>query len=314
MSVICLIDNTEHADLAALHKYIRPLMKQETYYTLHFAKKCLGCGEPIPFKNAEQYLSQDFLDKNQIRSFLKKEPIKGRVWAIDWLRKRKEEKGLVYAPSQVELRSLQCPSMAYYETVGGYYNITKELGFIDRYTGADLVFNDISKATLIQDTREQAPIKLGLKTLVAKVDEGDYALGQSHDQGIRIERKSLGDFAGTLNQRTIDRVGGEDSAFERFDRELERAKTKGLYVVMVVESDLTTALSLEFQPQMRWSKVTAAHVFKNLRDLLVKYPLTFQAVFTDGRKEAGRVMHRIFELGAQVKATDLQWAYEEGRL
>lgn len=289
-------------------------IKQENFCLTFFPKRCLGCGEPIEFKNMEQYLAQDFKDKNQIKAFIKRDPEAARKWAVEWLKKRKEEKSLVYAPSQVELRSLQCPSMKYYESVGGYYSITRELGFVERYNDAPLVFGDVSKAVVIQDTREKAPVKVGLKTLVAKVDEGDYALDTTHDKGVRIERKSLSDFSQTLNQRSIERVKEEDSAFERFARELERAKQKGFYVVMVVETDLTSALSLEYLPQMRWSKVTSSHVFKNLRDLLVQYPTTFQAVFADGRKEVARIMHRIFELGTQVKTIDLQWAYEEGRL
>lgn len=309
------IDPAIRGDLDQLRQIAKDLkMKQENFCLTYFPKKCLGCGEPIEFKTFDQYMAQDFKDKNQIKAFIKRDPVAARAWAIEWLKKRKEEKGLVYAPSQVELRSLQCPSMKYYESVGGYYEIARELGFADRYADAALVFGDVSKATVIQDTREKAPIKLGLKTLVATVSEGDYMLDTTHDQGVRIERKSLGDLCGTMSQRAVEKVGGEDSNFERFGRELERAKRKGLYVVMVVETDLTSALGLEFLPQMRWSKVTASHVFKNLRDLLVQYPTTFQAIFADGRKEAARIMHRLFELGAQVKTTDLQWAYEEGRL
>lgn len=320
MSITCLIDNTEHESLEALHKYLRPRMKQENYYTHYLNKRCLGSGEPIPFKNAEQYLAQDFLDKNQIRSFLKKEPIRGREWAINWLKKRKEEKGLIYAPSQVELRSLQCPSMPYYESIGGYYKITRELGFKDRYIRPkEIVASEISDVTYICDTREQLPLKLSGNVIRGKINAGDYSLAAPHDKGVYIERKSISDFAGTLNQRTNVRenkrkADTEFTSLERFDRELARAAEQRHYIVMVVENKISDALSFDYLPQMRWSKVKPSHCFKNLRDLLIKYPLSFQVVFVDGRTEAARMVAKVLGMGEQVRITDLQFAYEEGIL
>lgn len=318
MSVICLIDNTEHESIEALHKHIRPLMKQETYWTHYHPKVCLGSGKSIPFKNAEQYLNQDFIDKNQIEAFIKKDPVRAREWAIDWLRKRKEEKGLVYAPSQAELRSLSCPSMPYYESVGGYYKITRELGFKDRYTGQSPEFMSVI-SSVVQDSREQQPLKLGIPILVAALNHGDYRVAGAADKGVYIERKSISDFAGTLNSRenTRENKVKDDTVFtniERFDRELARAQVEGHYVVMLVETSITDALSFKLLPQMRWSRVQPSHVWHNLRAMLTKYPLTFQAVFADGRQEAARIALKIFQMGEQVKKVDLQYVHEKGLL
>lgn len=322
MSIVCHIDQTVHADRAALHKHIRPLMKQETYYSLHEARYDLASGEPIPFKTVDQYLSQDFLDKDSIKRYIKEQPAKAREWAISWLRRRKEEKGLVYAPSQVELRSLQCPTMFYYDHVGGYYAITRQLGFSDRYTGQ---YPEITHTIsgVIQDTREQRPIKLGVKTTVAKVEYGDYAA--IPDKGVYIERKSLNDFVGTLNRRVNTRVKKDDSvtldtAFDRFDRELARAAANGHYIVMLVECTITGAQEYDdeqsehYDRSLSRSKAGVAHVFKNLRDLLVKYPLSFQAVFADGRDEAARIALKVFGMGEQVRRVDLQHALERNLL
>lgn len=319
MSIICMADNTEHATLKALHAHLRHFrIKQADYYTQYFPRYCLGSGKPIPYKDHEQYFSQDFVDKNQIRSFLAKEPIRGREWAINWLRKRKEEKGLIYAPSQVELRSLQCPSMAYFDHVGDYYSICRDLGFKGRYVS--YTEQNTAKAgfwddkCIICDTREQKPLSFPVKTVRDTINAGDYALADPHDKGIRIERKSLTDAIGTLNCRKITRKKGDDSSFERFDRELQRAVENGQYVVMVVETKLTQALSFSYLPQMKWTKVSESHVFKNLRDLLTKYPLNFQAVFADGRIDAAQKVLRIFEMGERVKKVDLEYANERGLL
>lgn len=318
MSIVCLIDSTEHGSIEALHKYIRPKMKQETYYTQYFDKKCLGSGKPIPFKTAEQYLSQDFIDKNQIKAFIKKEPVKAREWAVNWLKKRKEEKGLVYAPSQAELKSLHCPSMLYFDSVGGYYEIARELGFKHRYvsyteqnTAIAVTSDDIC---IICDTREQKVLDFTARTVKGTLNVGDYALAAPHDKGIRIERKGLGDFVGSLNCRKITRKKGDDSSFERFSREMDRAVEAGQYVVMVVESSINDALGFNYLPQMRWSRVSPSHVFHNLRELLVKYPLSFQVVFADGRTEAARLVVKLLTMGMEVKTIDLEYAYQRGLL
>jgi hypothetical protein len=137
--------------------------------------------------------------------------------------------------------------------------------------------------------------------------------------GIRIERKSLPDFCGTMSGRKVEYANKKkaariDSSLDRFDRELARAKEAGLYVVMMVEADINDANSIGYLPQTKHVKASASYILHNLRELLVKYPLTFQAIFVAGRTEMVRVMSKVFELGEQVKSTDLQFALEEGRL
>ena len=51
-----------------------------------------------------------------------------------------------------------------------------------------------------------------------------------------------------------------------------------------------------------------------VRDILTDFPFSFQAVFVDGRVEAAKAAIGIFELGEQVKTTDIQHVYEEEKL
>lgn len=292
------------------------LLKRESFFRIYFPRKDLLTGEEIPFKDAIQYLTTDFVKKENLRKWLGLNPAKGREWAINWLKQRKETKGLVYAPSQAELNSLCCPTMRYYDYIGGYYNITRELGFSDRYIGQDPVFtSDISDATLIQDTREQTPLSLPLKTVVRKLDCGDYGLDSPHDCGVYVERKSLNDFVGSLTTRKVVRKKkGDDSSFERIERELTRAKEAGHYIVMLVESPITDALAFDELPWMRHSKASPAYIWHNLRELLNRFPLSFQVVFANGRQDAARKMMRIFQMGQQVRQIDLEYAAEKGLL
>lgn len=314
--VNCCIDGSVHDSVEFLFEHLKKLkISRENYYHAHYPKKDPVTDELIPFKSLTQYINQDFADKNTMKKWLTQNPEKGLEWSKGWLAKRKTEKNLVYAPSQVELRTCQCPSMPYYESVGkgegGYYGITNSLGFQPRYNLSKLSFIPFDKNTkIIQDTREQNPINFIQHTEVATVEVGDYKLSDNRDVGIRIERKSLNDFCGTLNGRKIERKSGSDSALDRFDRGLERAKERGLYVIMMVENNVHQAQSFNYLPHTRYVRASPDYIFKNLRDLLVKYPLNFQCLFVDGRVEMGRKIPRIFELGEQVKVTDLQYAYE----
>lgn len=320
---VCAFDQTPHESLEALHAHLkRYRVSREKYYTLYYPRKDPCTGAPIPFRDLDQYLSQEFTSKVTLKKWLKENPIEGYTWAKGWLARRKEEKGLIYAPSQVELRSLCCPTMPYFDdkgkAEGGYYGVTRALGYADRYSAAPFEYTPLAKdAVVIRDTREQTPITLPIVTRAGTVHVGDYALDAPYDLGVRIERKSVNDFFGTLSGRKVERKGGrkgtgvtEDSALQRFDRELARAAEGGLYVVMMVEETLSYVESVGYLPHMKHIKASPSYILHNLRDLLTKYPLSFQCVFVDGRAEMSRTMMRVFELGARVKTLDLGYAYE----
>ena len=303
--IICKLDGSEHSSLKSLNKVLRGFgVKQADYYEEYYPRKDLSTGEKIPFKNYDQYFSTDFLKKNNIKKLIKEKPEKAKDWAINWLKRRKESKNIKYAFSQVELRSLMCPTMTYYDSIGGYYNITKDLGFTKRYLDQDLCFKPLPKdSVIIQDTREQKPLKFNYDTVVEKIECGDYGIKNEHN--VFIERKSLSDFIGTLAGKNL----------ERFERELQRARDRKEYVVMVVDTKLTQALSFDYLPHInRHTRIKPSHIFKNLRDLLHKYPLNFQALFVDGRLESVETIIKIFELGDQAKKVDLQYHYERGTL
>lgn len=302
--VICLEDNTTHENIEALHKYLRKLkIKQEDYYLRFYPRKDLGTGEQIPYKDYLQYFSTEFLNKNNLKKFVKEKPEEAKEWAINWLKKRKEEKELVYAPCQVELRSLMSPSIPYFDKIGGYNKICAGLGYKIRYNQKFEEKLLPVGAELIVDTREQLPLNIkDTKTLVAKVDCGDYALNGEHDQGIYIERKGLSDFTGTLSKD-----------LGRFKRELQRAKNSGSYIIVLVENNINDALGFNFLPQMRYTKATPAHIFKNVRDIMYEFD-NVQFLFVKNRREAASAVSKLLAAGDQVKNIDLELAYELGEL
>jgi hypothetical protein len=301
----CLIDDSGFKTLEHLHLYLRKLkIKQSEYYEKFLPRQDLGTGEVIKYKDYEQYFSTDFLNKNSLKRYLKQNPEKGKEWAINWLKKRKGSKGLVYAPTQVELRSLMCPTMHYYESIGGYNKIVEEIGYKIKFNNTKLKYSALNKDTvIITDTREQKPLSIEkYKTKIECVKYGDYALEGRYDKKIYVERKSIADFVGSF---------GKDLG--RLKREIQRAKDDNGYLVVLVENDLNTALSFNYLPQLKFSKVTPSHIFKNVRDILHEFD-NVQFLFVDGRKEAARAIIKIFELGESVKNIDLEFCYEFGSL
>lgn len=278
-------------------------IKQKDYFEENFPRKDLLTGEKIEYKNIENYFSSDFVNKNTLKKYIKQNPQGGKEWSINYLKNRKLEKELIYSPSQAELRSLFCPSIPYFESVGGYNEICESLGLKSRYDyKRELVFGELIDPTIIIDTREKLPLKLPVKSEVATLKVGDYALkGSTHN--IFIDRKSLVDFCGTLSK-----------GYERFQREIERAIKLNAYIIMLVESDINSAASFNYLPHMKHTKATPAFIFKRLRDLLVKYPNHFQVVFADGRIDAAKLVISILKLGSDVKNIDLQYKLETGEL
>lgn len=321
MSVICAFDQTEHADVDSLHEHLKSIrVARKRYYEQYAPRHDRATGAPIPFKDYEQYMSQDFVSKITLKKWLKENPREGWEWSKEFLAKRRAAKGLIYAPSQAELRTLCCPSMPYYQSIGaaegGYYGVTESLGYKRRYTSTDPIFASLSPdSIIIQDTREQSPILFpDYTTAVGTLSVGDYAVSPTDGGDVRIERKSLSDFCGTMSGRRVTRKSGDDSAYQRFARALERAQEGGIYMVMVVEASITDAQRFDYLPQTKWIKASPAYIFRNMRELLHQFPLTWQILFVDGRKEMARVIPKIFQLGDRTRNFDCQFLYEEGKL
>lgn len=305
----CLIDNTDHVGVEDLHKHLRKLkIRQADYYVKYCPRKDHFTDEPIPFKNIEQYFSTEFLSKENLRGWITKNPIKGREWSVRWLDARRKEKSLIHPPTQVELKSLLCPSRHYYERAGGYNKICESLGYKIKFNGK-LEYRKIPVESIIIDTREQLPLELGVKVIRDKLNCGDYGL-KENDQNIYIERKSLNDFIGTLSDREI-RAG--DSNFLRFSRELERANECGAYLIVLVEATIERALEFNELAAFKHVKVQPAHIFRNVRELLHRFE-NFQVLFVNGREEAARQVINLLGAGDSVKNIDLQFAYETGEI
>jgi hypothetical protein len=307
MSVICKIDGKEFADEKSLHLSLRGYgLNKEKYYHTYYPKKDLFSGETINFKNKEQYFNSDFNDKNNMKKWLKQQPIEeAQEYCRSLLIKRKEEKGIVYSPTQVELRTIMSPSIIFYNKIfKNYYDLCSSVGLTNKFIHPDNITNQFKfkltrEDSIHVDTREQDWLKFDVPFEITTLPFGDYSC-TNNNCNCYVERKSLSDFISTLS---IGNLG-------RFTNEIIRARKSNAYLIVIIEEKLTNALSFQYLPHIsKKIKATPEYIFHNVRQLIQEYD-NLQFLFVDGKSEMKRVMESIFSSKCFYKKIDLQLAYD----
>ncbi len=130
----------------------------------------------------------------------------------------------------------------------------------------------MSKALdIVIDSREKCPWAFDpqdARCTRGTLKTGDYAL--AGDNGFAIERKSLNDFLGTIS-----------SGWDRFERELIRARDAGFTMPVIVEGcidDMLWSTSDDgelVEPQNDHSCVNAGFVLKQIAQIIVRYGHSF---------------------------------------
>jgi len=307
MSVICKVDGKEFKDEKSLHLALRGYgLNKEKYYHQYYPKKDLLTGETINFKTKEQYLNSDFNDKNNMKKWLKSQPLENsKEYCINLLKKRKKDKNLIYSPCQIELRTIMSPSIVFYNKIfDDYYDVCSSLGLENKFIHPKNISNQFNfkltqDDTIYVDTREQNWLKFNIPFEIKTLPYGDYTCSNDNCN-CYIERKSLSDFISTLS------VGN----LERFKKEIEKAHQNQSYLVVVIEEKLQSALSFQYLPHIsKKIKATPEFIFHNVRSLLQEYD-NLQFLFVDGREEMKRTIEAILASKCFYKRVDLQLAYD----
>lgn len=307
MSVICKVDGKEFKDEKSLHLALRGYgLNKERYYHTFFPKKDLLTGDVILFKTKEQYLNSDFNDKNNMKKWLKQQPLdQAQEYCKNLLIKRKSEKNLIYSPTQIELRTIMSPSIVFYNQIfDDYYKLCSEIGLENKYIHPKNISNQFKnklslRDTIYVDTREQNWLKFNTPFEIKTLSFGDYACNNDNC-GCHIERKSLSDFISTLSAGN----------FDRFKNEIDKSQKNNSYLIVVVEEKLANALSFQYLPHIsKKIKATPEYIFHNVRSLIQKYN-NLQFLFVDGRDEIKRVIESIFASKCFYSKVDLQLAYD----
>lgn len=304
--IVCKICNTEFDNDTRLHRHLKShKISMVEYYQTHFPRRDKFDGNIIKFKSKEYYFSTDFNSRVNYVAWLKKVSVQeSKDYFILKLKKRKEDKHLKYSPTQVELRSLNLCGITYVnEHYGDYYQICEVLGFHNRFVKYSFTrpLLDISKNKIIVDTREQAPLDLNAKVKNTSLKFGDYKLEDSRKikSDLYIERKSVSDLYGTM-------TGG----YERFNREILRAKEAGAYFVILVEGNFKEVNA--FSDKLKWigkGRISPEFVWHNVREILQNNNFV-QFLFVENRDESSRIVKKLMSSDGQYSEVDLQHYYD----
>lgn len=306
--VICLECNKEFENDVSLHRHVRVhKLVKEGYYHKHYPKYDLLTKQLLEYRSKDYYFNNWFSNRGNCISYIKELPHNEKFEFICSLfENRKRAKGLLYLPSQVELRSSILPSVAFLNKLGYDYNlIGDKTELIQKYDYRvkGLEFHNES-LEIIQDSREQTPFKFkSAKVIVSGLSFGDYT-SKSHFNNIFVERKSPMDFITTFANQV-----------ERFEREMKRAEVINANVFVLVEMDLNDMLGFDHINFInKRTKLTPEYVFHNVKELIQKFP-NLQFVFIDGRIKAAELVEKIYRAkDINLKKIDLQYAVDKGIL
>lgn len=303
MSVICKECSKAFKSDNGLHRHIKAHnMSVAEYYTKHYPRKNRLTGDPLPFKNKFEYFNTDFSTRAQLIKWCYKENSdKVNEYILKQLKNRVDQKELKYAPNHLEIEINKLPPIDIYKrNFGGYGQACKELGLEPIYNkGITKDFfrkkNSIEEIPIYVDTREQKPLSFE-NTKEMKLDFGDYTMGGDNYTYTYVDRKSEGDFKGTLG-------GG----FKRFRRELQRAKDFNSYLYVVTESNVKNIQrNNNFGPH----KSNLAYLWHNMRLLTHEFKGHCQFIFTGNRGTSELIIPKLLYYGKELWDVDLQYFFD----
>jgi len=272
------------------------------YYVKHFRRKDLLTGDLLPFKNKEQYFSSYFLNTDNQRKFFihqHKEDLGVQMVLLDMLTPKIKD-GV--SPSELMLTSYGLPSIHVFKYFfDSYTHASESVGgtpFLNSRLPKD--FSQKVNAKIFIDTREQQPLSFPQSESL-KLDLGDYGIENQFFDYTFVDRKSEGDFKSTLSQDN----------YERFRRELQRAREQDCFIFVVVESDLE---QIEKNNSKSKHQANLAYIYHNMRALQLEFKDCCQFVMTSNRENSVKLIPRLLKHGRKLWNVDLQYYINEGLL
>ena len=297
----CKICDKDFKSFSGLHIHLSRIhdATQAEYYKKYYPRKSLLLDRQIPFKNYQDYMSKDFINKSEFLDWCEKsEPEKVKKYLKSKLQERVDKKSLKYALSENELQLCEFPGIEVYRKLFGSYSLlSKELG-LDNVLNKKIPENFFKESSfesmkIFIDTREQKPISFNNSEKM-KLDFGDYTVGGGDYDYTYIDRKSEGDLKSTLS-------GGN---FERFKRELDRARLFNSYLFIVVESSIEKIKKNNvFSPH----KSKLPYIWHNFKTISQEYKDCCQFVFAENRAGLKKIIPKILLYGKQIWNVDLQY-------
>jgi hypothetical protein len=303
---VCKICSQEFESEKKLHMHLRShKVTLAEYYVEHYPRKNLYTGEPLPFKNKDQYFGKDFSTRDQLLKWCDSESDEVvSAYIIDLLKKRVDQKNLSLAPSHLELKINELPTVDIYQKHFGSYTAACHQAGVKPMFGSQLpsAWNDPvpQDVKIFIDTREQQPLEFKNSESL-KLDFGDYAVGSKHYDYTYVDRKSEQDFKSTLSKNN----------YERFREELKRTRDFDSYLFVVTEGSTSSIeRSNRWAPHMSNMK----YIYHNMRVLAHEFAGSCQFIFTGSREESERLIPKILTLGRKLWNVDLQYYIDNKKI
>lgn len=300
----CKICKEEFDSNRELNKHIRShKLTQSAYYEQYHPRKCAYSLRNIPFSDVDKYFSSFFLSKKyQDKYFEIKITDEARQIALQMLQHRIQTKGYTHAPTALELKSLDLPSIPQFSQLFGSYglacrNLSIPMLFPNKPNG-DCLSGDANcrYERILIDSREQNPLVFE-KSEVVKLDVGDYTLGGKEHTNTFVDRKSESDFKGTFA-----------SGISRFKRELDRCRKLRCFLWVVVECEFE-----DLEKNNHWGRKSSnlSYIYHNMRDVQHNYGDCCQIIFTGSRKNSEYLIPRLLIYGEKLWKCDMQYFFEK---
>jgi hypothetical protein len=270
------------------------------YYVKHYQRRNKLTGELLPFKNCKEYFEKDFSQPGQLKEWCQKNSDhEVREYILKLLKKRISDKELDYGPTNLELISSGLPSVDTYKKYFGSYTNACKMCNVKPLLYKQLpksFFNDFSKKKILIDTREQKPLTFPVSEK-HKLDIGDYAVGASDYNYTYVDRKSFGDFCGTVT-----------TGYSRFCRELDRCESLGAYMFIVVEISFR---GIEGYNKRGYKRFNLDYVCHNMREIQKKYKESCQFIFAGSREFSQELIPKLLILGKDLWHTDVDYFWSK---
>jgi hypothetical protein len=234
-----------------------------------------------------------------------------RSYAIELLYRflvKRKSQGTLIAPCQTELRTLLIPSIVYFDKLFdiGFDNIVKNIGFQERFLYTDSKIRELPNTAkegipkIAQDSREKTELNFkNCEIIKTKLDFGDICGYGEFYSNVFIERKAnISDFVQTISE------------FDRFNREIKRAKQLGAYLIVIVEEPLDKCL--KFSDFFDKCQATPEYIFHNVRRL-IRENENLQFCFLDKNKFE-KIVLWILSVRENIQKIDIQYLLDSQKI
>ena len=290
-----------YKSLRSLHAHIK---KHDVllgdYYVKHFQRKDKLTGELLPFKKYDQYFNAHFINTSNMRKWCKTAPREDvEDFVINSIKDKLTSKGMEAGPPSLYLETAGLPDMEICKDVFGSYTETcKKFGMLPMLSGQmpKSFSKDFSDTPILIDTREKQPLQFENSRML-KLDVGDYGVSGDFYDYTFVDRKSYQDFGATV-------TGG----YARFVKELERGRSLGCFLFIVIECDFD---QIYWKNKSVYKKFNLGYVLHCMRTIQAEYSDCCQFVFSGSREQSVKLIPKILVLGSKLWKVDLQYFWNK---